>query len=151
MSNQNTQNESRTTEKNGRPSLKKPLLAYGITIGIGLLLVLAFLLSRGFFKESLPLERIRMLSDGFFIVGIMTACIGGLLFVSQNGAFDAISYSVRTFWWFTQIRRHTKKHETYREYRERLNDKPKAPFLFLVFCGLGFLAVAGIFTAIYMI
>ena len=140
MSNQNTQNESRTTEKNGRPSLKKPLLAYGITIGIGLLLVLAFLLSRGFFKESLPLERIRMLSDGFFIVGIMTACIGGLFFVSQNGAFDAISYSVRT-----------KKHETYREYRERLNDKPRAPFLFLVFSGLGFLAVAGIFTAIYMI
>ncbi len=140
-----------TTENTGRPSLKKPLLAYGITIGVGLLLVLAFLLSRGFFKESIPLERIRMLSDGFFIVGILIACIGALLFVSQHGAFDAITYSIRTFWWFTQIRRHTKKHETYREYRERLNDKPKAPFLFLVFCGFGFLAVAGIFTAIYMI
>lgn len=128
----------------------KPWLKYAIGFGITSVLVLLYLWGMGMFKATTDLEKIRIFSDGCFTIGIMTACMGGLMFVSSQGTFDGLMYSMKQFIWLFRIQGFSKKHESFHEYKKRLSEKPKAPFFFLVVIGLFWIAVAAIFVLLFM-
>lgn len=97
----------------------------------------------------LHVSRLRMLTDAFFTAGVLVFGIGSLIFASQEGVFDGLTYSMKQLWWIFQFRNRGDKHENFREYKKRLSEKPKARFAHMMICGAVLLVIAGIFTLIF--
>lgn len=95
-------------------------------------------------EEIIHLSRIRILADALFSAGVLVAGVGGLIFVSQEGVFDGLVYSMKQFWWIFQVRNRGEKHESYHEYKERLGAKPKSRFGHLLIAGLILLLLGGL-------
>lgn len=139
--------------------MEKRWVKYAIALGSGIIAVLLLMWMRGFWAEEAMdyttqyahaitrLDKIRIVSDAFFIVGALMASFGAIFFVSSKGAFDGLAYSIKSLTWFFRIRDDTlrkKKHQSYYEYKEEKAAKPRAPFLFLVIVGLFFVLISGI-------
>lgn len=108
-------------------SLKKFLL----DTGIGLIIAFGLCCTMGLFTAESTVDILRILSDGFFLVGALLLAIGGLTFTSNEGAFDGLFYTFKT-----QINRMRRDYESrrqsfaqYREEREKKNRSPKESLL----------------------
>lgn len=108
-------------------SLKKFLL----DTGIGLIIAFGLCCTMGLFTAESTVDILRILSDGFFLVGALLLAIGGLTFTSNEGAFDGLFYTFKT-----QINRMRRDYESrrqsfaqYREEREKKNKSPKESLL----------------------
>lgn len=88
-----------------------------------------------------------ILCDCFFVVGVVATGVGALVFVSNEGVFDGIVYGVRAF--VNIFRKEDNRNrESYFDYRARKAEN-KFSFVFLLICGLIFLAVAGAMLVLY--
>ncbi len=115
-----------------KPTAKR----YLITVGVGLLIALAiFLLG---FTSGEPV--LTCLCDGFSISGVCLAGAGGLVFVSNEGVFRMLVYSVSLFF---QIRRRDGKGRKYKDYYEykTAKEEKQGSFAHLLLVGLAFLAI----------
>ena len=76
-----------------------------------------------------------------------------LVFVSDEGAFDIITYSVKLVWnvTFHKNVRETNLPRTYAEYRELKRSKPRTNSRFMLFSGLIFFIIGLIFMILYFI
>lgn len=108
-------------------SLKKFLL----DTGIGLVVAFVLCCTMGLFTAESTVDTLRILSDGFFLVGALLLAVGGLTFTSNEGAFDGLFYTFKT-----QINRMRRDYESrrqsfaqYREEREKKNKSPKESLL----------------------
>lgn len=108
-------------------SLKKFLL----DTGIGLVVAFILCCTMGLFTAESTVDTLRILSDGFFLVGALLLAVGGLTFTSNEGAFDGLFYTFKT-----QINRMRRDYESrrqsfaqYREEREKKNKSPKESLL----------------------
>lgn len=119
---------------------------------------LSFLVATTFFFLTISLRDIysttdqqeiyRTLSDGFAIPGVFFLCVGVLVWLSNQNAFDGIGYAVKHL--FTMlIPLFPKKHETYQEFRESRNRVSGFGFLFIV--GGLFLLLAIIFMLLFLL
>ena len=131
---------------------KKALLTkYGICFGVASLITVAVFWIRGFFTADAGVN-LQILSDGFFVSGIMLTLYAGMLFVSGEGALIGISFVLRNIVQaFVPMGR--KNHEFYRDYRERKLAEKKAKRNAgdncILFTGLFFLAISIVFTVIW--
>ncbi len=126
----------------------RPWLKYAVTAGAGTIAVLLVVWYRGGFASGASgMDRLMAWCDGLFIVGMLLACFGGLMFVSKEGAFDGISYAVRSFTWLFTVKKDKK--ESYADFKARRREK-KRSFLHLVAVGGLFLAVAGVLNYIFI-
>lgn len=109
---------------------KTKILPYIITLAVGLVVavgifLLQFLLGN---KENRSASYVLgLLSDGFFVTGVVILCVGGLSFVKNQGTFDGLGYAVQSF---LTVRNWSKKHtfkerESYGDYRERKIEERK--------------------------
>lgn len=89
-----------------------------------------------------------MLSNIFMIPSILCILFYLLVFVSNNGAFDAITYSAKLVFYsiFAKNTRQTKLPATYGDYRAMKMAKERGSTLFLLFAAIPFLIVGIIFT-----
>lgn len=108
-------------------SLKKFLL----DTGIGLVVAFILCCTMGLFTAESTVDTLRILSDGFFLVGALLLAVGGLTFTSNEGAFDGLFYTFKT-----QVNRMRRDYESrrqsfaqYREEREKKNKSPKESLL----------------------
>ena len=125
----------------------KRALRYIITIAVGLAIALGIVLNGDVFHETNPLLIYRTLSDAFCVPGILITGFGLLIFCSNEGAFDGVTYAVKSF--FNMFRRNRgKTYASLYDYREAKGDK-KLGFGYMVICGLVFLAVGIILNCIY--
>ena len=126
--------------------MKKPL-KYLITILVGLAIVAWVAIPQGIFTETRPEIIFSTLSDGFFAAGVLIFGMGSLIFVSNEGMFDALSYG---FISFIDIFRKEKqnKHRTFYDYRVSKGDRDTS-FGFMLICGLGFIAMSGIMLLLF--
>lgn len=130
---------------------KKLLIKYGISFAVASLITVAVFWIRGFFTSDAGVN-LQILSDGFFVSGIILTLYAGMIFVSGEGALIGISFVLRNIVQaFVPMGR--KYHEFYRDYRERkLAEKkarPKSGSNCVLFTGLFFLAISIIFTVIW--
>lgn len=127
------------TSKNRKP--------YVITFVVGAVMALGVLLIDNAFSADLSaLERVRFLSDAFFVPGALIFCVGMMIFVSGKGALDALTYSLQF------LRRELflkKKMEAFADYKARKAEK-KTPYRFLLRIGLAYLLLGLLFTVIYL-
>ena len=130
--------------------LQKGLLKYGLCILFGLGMVLLFLTLNDYGSADTPVERYRLLADGFTLPGILMVMIAALVWISTQGMFDGLAYCfhmvANVFIPFagTKI-----KHKTYFDYKESKKDARASGYGFLFFCGCGFLAVAIVFILLH--
>ena len=104
--------------------------------------------SKGFFTESIAVN-MQILSDAFFVPGILMTLFAGMLYVSGEGALIGISFVMRNVVLFF-IPFGRAKHELYRDYRERkLAELKKDSNRHILFTGLLFLVIGIVLTAIW--
>lgn len=127
---------------------KNLLLKYAVCIGVALLIAVAVFWSKGFFTDSAAVN-IQILSDGFFVSGIVVSSVAGLLFVGGEGMFIGIGFVLRNVV-LTFIPGGRKKHERYADYRARKLErlKKEGDHCILV-TGLSFLALGVLFSVIW--
>ena len=113
---------------------------YLITLLAGFVMagVLAWL--RGVAAQTTAAAVYHILCDMFFVVGFVLVAFGLLIVSSNEGTFDMLVYGTKSF--LDMFRKEKKlKYETFYDYRTARAEK-KAPFGYLVICGLILLAVA---------
>jgi hypothetical protein len=127
---------------------KNLLLKYAVCIGVALLITVAVFWSKGFFTDSAAVN-IQILSDGFFVSGIVVSSVAGLLFVGGEGMFISIGFVLRNVV-LTFIPGGRKKHERYADYRARkLEGLKKEGDHCILVTGLSFLALGVLFSVIW--
>ena len=127
----------------------RPLLKYAVTFGVAAVCVFLVLITRGLFDGGRLTERALLLiwSDALFIVGMLTLCIGGLLFVTRDGAFDGLGYAARSLGWLFNVRKR-KERLSFHEYKLRKSEKRRS-FLHLVVVGSVLLVAAAILNIVF--
>ena len=129
---------------------KTLLIKYLICFGVASLITVIVFWIRGFFTDNIGVN-IQILSDGFFVSGILLTMFAGMLFISSEGALIGISFVLRNVvLMFIPMGR--KNHEFYAQYRERKlaekHVKSSSDRCILV-VGLAFLAIGIVFTVIW--
>lgn len=118
----------------------KTIWKFLITVLVGLAGVAGFLYSRDFLEVAALSQKLHILCDAFFVVGVVLTSVGLLVFTTNEGAFDMIVYGMRSFIDLFK-KNNTRKYETYYDYRVARSEK-KLKFGFLLICGLVFLATS---------
>lgn len=127
---------------------KALLLKYITCFAIASLIAIAVFWSKGFFGHSIAVN-IQILADGFFVSGILLTLFAGMMFVSREGALIGISFVMRNVV-LAFIPMGRKKHEVYRDYRERkLKELKKTNDKSILVTGLFFLMIGIVFTVIW--
>lgn len=100
------------------------------------------------FAGATPAERYRMLSDAFTVPGVLLLMLGCLIWISNLGALDGISYAigaaVRSF---VPGGRHGE--EAYGDYTRRKRENKIKGYGFLFLSGGVTMAIAVVFTALF--
>ena len=127
---------------------KVTLRNYGICVGIEVLIAFLVIWSKGFFAHSLAVN-IQILSDAFFVAGILMSLFAGMMYVSGEGALIGIGFILRNVV-LTFIPMGREKHELYADYRARkLKEAKKRSNGHILVTGLIFLSIGIIFTTIW--
>ncbi len=88
-----------------------------------------------------------ILTDSFFVPAVLIAGFGGLVFVSNEGAFDGLTYAVTSF--MDIFRKNKKnKYNTYYDYKQSKGER-NSSFGFLLISGLAFMVITGIMYWLY--
>ena len=70
---------------------------WGITFVVGLLVVFAMATSRDLFDQTDPAKVWEILCDGCFLAAVLLVCVGLMTFISSEGMFDIVGYSMIAF------------------------------------------------------
>ena len=146
--------ETRETRKPAKaekdPSAWKP---YAVTFVVGAIMALGVLMLDNAFSAELPLlDRVRFLSDAFFVPGALIFCVGMMIFVASKGSFDGLAYSLQfvkreLLRFLPQMR---DKMETFADYKARKAEK-KTPYRYLLVVGGVYFLLGFLFTVIFLV
>ena len=127
---------------------KETLIKYAVCFGIEIFIAFLVIWSKGFFAHSIAVN-IQILSDTFFVSGILMTLFAGMLYVSSEGALIGIGFVLRNVV-LTFIPMGRAKHEKYADYRERkMSELKKKNDSCIIITGLIFLSIGIIFTVIW--
>ena len=127
-------------------TVKKRLISFGV----GLVLAVVMLVAGGVPEKGTE-EFCEKICDAFTIPGILLTCIGLLYLVSDYGAFDGVSFTVRkAFGQVLSEKRREAMPKTYFDYVTARRDKKTRKSLSTLWAGLVFLVIACIFLVIYL-
>ena len=127
---------------------KVKLRNYGICVGIELVIAFCVSWSKGFFAHSAAVN-VQILSDAFFVAGILMTLFACMMYISGEGALIGIGFVLRNVV-LTFIPMGREKHELYADYRARkLKEAKKRSNGHILVTGLIFLSIGIIFTTIW--
>ena len=127
---------------------KVNLRNYGICVAIEVLIAFLVIWSKGFFTQSLAVN-IQILSDAFFVAGILMTLFAGMLYVSSEGALIGIGFVLRNVV-LTFIPMGRARQEKYADYRARkIEAAKKQDNRHILVTGLIFLFIGIVFTVIW--
>ncbi len=125
------------------------LLAYGITALIGCIMVGSVLSLHGYDLAASAADRFRILADAFTIPGVTFMLCWVLVWLSNEGAFEGLSYICK-YAIKMLIPGGMKDMERFGDYVERRREKgPLRGTAFLLITGGAFFAVAVVFIALF--
>ena len=129
---------------------KITLIKYAVCFGVEAIIALLVIWSKGFFVQSTAVN-IQILSDAFFVSGLLMTLFAGLMYVTSEGALIGIGFVLRNVV-LTFIPRGRAKHERYVDYRERkLEVAKKRNDICILITGLFFLFIGIVFTVIWYV
>ncbi|MBQ3792577.1 MAG: DUF3899 domain-containing protein [Clostridia bacterium] len=122
-----------------------------ISIGcvVAALCVIGILLLKDYWHLSILSEKYRALADAFTVPGAVFLCFGLLIFVSNEGAFTGVVYTIS--WFFHMfLTFSSKKMESYHDYIERRREKGGVKgYGFILVIGLLLMAAAIVFILLF--
>ena len=119
-----------------------------ICFGIEALIAFLVIWSKGFFTESAAVN-LQILSDAFFVPGILMTLFAGMMYISSEGALIGISFVLRNAV-LTFIPMGRAKQELYADYRARkLSQAKKHNNSPILIAGLVFLVIGITLTLIW--
>ena len=129
---------------------KETLIKYAVCFGIEVFIAFLVIWSKGFFTESTAVN-IQILSDAFFVSGVLMTLFAGMLYVSSEGALIGIGFVLRNVALaFVPMGR--AKHELYADYRARkLSEAKKRNNSCILVTGLFFLILGTVFALIWYV
>ena len=129
---------------------KSLLIKYALCFGVAAFIAFIIIWIKGFFTHS-PSVNLQILSDAFFVSGLLVTLFAGMLFVSSEGALIGIGYVLRNVVLaFVPMGR--AKHEVYAKYRERkLSEAKEKSYGYILVTGLFFLGIGLILTVIWYV
>ena len=129
--------------------VKAVILKYGLTVAIGVGVVLLTLNLHGYSELTDRASQFRLLADAFTIPGTIMVMLGFLVMVANGGFFNGVSYVV-TFAFRMLIPGPNKGHERYGDYVERKRGMGKVKgYGFLFLTGIVFVLAAVVFTVLF--
>ena len=125
-------------------------IKYAACFGVEALIAFLVIWSKGFFTQSVSVN-IQILSDAFFVSGVLMTLFACMLYVSGEGALIGVGFALRNaVLAFVPMGR--ARHERYADYRERkLKNAKKQNNSCMLVAGLVFLVIGIIFTAIWYV
>ena len=127
---------------------RSSFIKYAICVGIELVIAFLVIWSKGFFTDRVAVN-LQILSDAFFVSGILMTLFAGMLYVSSEGALVGIGFVLRNaiLTFFPMGRA---KQERYADYRERkMREMKNNNDSCILITGLFFLAVGIVLTLIW--
>lgn len=125
----------------------KTYVKYLITFVVGLILALWVMISKDLFAEERLYMIYQILAESFSVPAVLMLGFGGLVFVSNEGMFDSLSYGLTSFMdLFRKEKRN--KFKTFYDYKESKKDRSMS-FGYLLICGIVFVAIAIVFHLLY--
>lgn len=126
----------------------KKALPYLITTAVGGIITIAIVFSKGIVSQTDVTVVMQILSDAFFVPGIILSGVGLLVFASNGGVFDMLAYATIMFFSLFKKNPRNRKYKDFYEYRQAKKEK-KRGFAFMLIVGLAFIAVSVIFVICY--
>jgi len=121
---------------------------YAICIGVEAVIAFLVIWSKGFFAHSVAVN-IQILSDAFFVAGILMTLFAGMMYISSEGALIGIGFVLRNVV-LAFIPMGRARHELYADYRARkLSEAKKHNNRCILVTGLIFLFIGIAFTVIW--
>lgn len=125
----------------------KTFLQYVITAVVGLLISLGIMMGKDVFNQTDLKTIYHILSDSFFVSGVVIAGVGLLVFASNEGTFDGIAYGLKAF--FNIFKKDPeKKFASFYDYKAA-KAQYKAPISFLLIVGVCIIAIAVVMYILY--
>lgn len=127
--------------------MNETLKKFLINLGIGLVLAAAISFMMGVSTEEGTADRLRILSDAFFVAAAIYLVTGGLTFTVNGGVMDGLGFATKTG--IARIKRdfETSK-QSFAEYREERERKVKSPAASLL-AGAVLLVIAIVLLKVY--
>ena len=127
----------------------KSALPYIISAVVGIAIFVIVICIQQIWNAEDTAQTMQILSDACFVPGVLLAGIGLIIFASNGGVFDMLSYAViRLFDLFRRDARN-KKYKDFYEYREAKKDK-KRGMAFMLIVGAVFILIAIVFLVVYL-
>ena len=127
---------------------RSSFIKYAVCVGIELVIAFLVIWSKGFFTDRAAVN-LQILSDAFFVSGILMTLFAGMLYVSSEGALVGIGFVLRNVV-LTFIPMGRARQERYADYRERkMREMKKNNDICILITGLFFLAVGIVLTLIW--
>ncbi len=128
--------------------MKKRLIKYFITAGVGLAIAIGVSFIQSLYWLEDIQDIMKSLSDCFVVPGILLILFGLLVICSNGGTFDMLGFGMKKL--VSVFKRHPteKDKESFYDYRKRKQEN-KHSFLYLIITGAGFLAIGAIFFVLY--
>ena len=123
------------------------LLKYGVSVLICAAIAVAYVLGEDIANQKL-VDVYRILSDEFTLPGLLFLFSGILVWLSNQGAMDAVGYLLSSVVKFL-IPGGRLTHEKYGDYVARRREKNATGYGFLLIVGLVCLVGAAVFTGLY--
>ena len=143
--------------------VRTKILQYTITFAVCLVFCFIYVSVAGIFKSwkevvndmgwninNEAAKAMFILSNGTFIIGVLTVAAGLLVFAANGGAFEMIVYGFKRFLSLFQRDPSKVKFKTYYDYHVYRSNAPNTPFLFLILVGLFYLLASMVFVIIYL-
>lgn len=126
----------------------KRILPYLITAVVGIAITVAIICGKQIWAADSTKVVMQILSDAFFVPGVLLAGVGLIIFASNGGAFDMLGFAVLLFFNLFRKDVNKRKYKDFYEYRQAKKDK-KRSMAFMLIIGLIFIAIAVIFIIVY--
>jgi len=127
--------------------VKHPKLwQYLISFVVGAAIAFGVFYAKDLFVQTGLSEIYKILSDGFFVSGVLLGGIGLLVFGSNGGTFDMLVYGVQSV--VSLVYPDARKHDTFYDYR-MARSRRRSSFAFLLLVGLFYIALALLFSLLF--
>lgn len=127
---------------------KETLRNYAICVGIEAVIAFLVIWSKGFFAHSAAVN-IQILSDAFFVAGILMTLYAAMVYISDEGGLIGIGFVLRNAV-LAFIPMGRARHEKYADYRARkMSQSKKHNNSYVLVTGLVFLFIGIVFTVIW--
>lgn len=132
---------------------KSKKIGFIVSISLCVAAVVAVMIWKGVFAQPDAKGVFGVLSDAFFIPGVIFAGVGGLSRLGALGAYDTFGYLFSRFsshnLWVTGARR--KKYDSLYDYKQKKDEKGRRWLPHVLWTGIGALVVSIVLLVVYLI